>query len=84
MKQKKRTIRMPLKVSGGLNFGLSAAQLAESKAKLKKIADQDEEKQATEAAKNDLESYILDIGSMLYEDSIQEVLVLSLSVLTKP
>jgi hypothetical protein len=73
MKQKKRTIHMPLKISGGLNFGLSTAQIAASKSRLVKIAQKDEEKRATEAAKNDLEGFIIDVGSLLSEDSIQEV-----------
>lgn len=75
-KQRKKTVRIPLKVTGGLHFGLSAEQLKASKSLLKAIADKDELKRATEAAKNDLESFIIDIGSIVYDEDVGKVCAL--------
>jgi len=70
-KQKKRTIHLPLKVAGGLSFGFKEEQLKASKARMKAIADADELKRVTEAAKNDLESFIISLGSLLYDEAIE-------------
>eukprot|EP00191_Tetraselmis_sp_GSL018_P000225 CAMPEP_0177610198 /NCGR_PEP_ID=MMETSP0419_2-20121207/19625_1 /TAXON_ID=582737 /ORGANISM="Tetraselmis sp., Strain GSL018" /LENGTH=935 /DNA_ID=CAMNT_0019105435 /DNA_START=222 /DNA_END=3029 /DNA_ORIENTATION=- len=72
-KQRKRTIRMPLTVTGGLDFGLSAEQLRDSRAVLKALADKDEEKRQTEAAKNELESFIIEVGSVLSDEAMEQV-----------
>ncbi|EIE21504.1 HSP70-domain-containing protein [Coccomyxa subellipsoidea C-169] len=74
-KTRKKTLRLPLKLSGpGLSMPkMTPEQIKEGKRLMAQLAAKDGEKRDAAAAKNDLESYIIATGSTLDEPSIEQV-----------
>eukprot|EP00193_Tetraselmis_chui_P004076 CAMPEP_0177768970 /NCGR_PEP_ID=MMETSP0491_2-20121128/10035_1 /TAXON_ID=63592 /ORGANISM="Tetraselmis chuii, Strain PLY429" /LENGTH=991 /DNA_ID=CAMNT_0019285873 /DNA_START=172 /DNA_END=3147 /DNA_ORIENTATION=- len=72
-KQKKRTVRIPLKVKTVMGYGLSEEALKASRALLTSIYEKDEIKRTTEAAKNELEGFIIDMSSAASDEEFESV-----------